>query len=73
MSKETVMTVFALVAAMVATAWLFGLDFLLAYLLDLLGGRGVPPGAFLLSLAVGAGLPVAVWLAWTRVRGRGDD
>ena len=71
MSNETVMTVFALLAALLATAWLFGLDFLVAYLVDLLGGRGVPPGALLLSLAVGLGLPVGAWLAWRRLRGRG--
>lgn len=71
MSNETVMTVFALLAALLGTAWLFGVDFLLAYLLDLLGGRAVPPGAFLVSLSVGAGLPAAAWLAWLRFGKRG--
>ena len=70
MANETVMSVFALVVALLATAWLFGLNFLVAYLVDLLGGRGVPPGAFLGSLVVGAGLPVAAWFAWTRLRKR---
>ena len=71
MTNETVMTLLALGAALLGSAWLFGLDFLLAYQLDLLGGRGVPPGAFLVSLAVGAGLPAAAWLAWTRLRKSG--
>ena len=62
MTNETVMSVFALLAALLATAWLFGVNLLLAYLLDLLGERGVPLGAFFLSWMAALGPPAAVWL-----------
>jgi hypothetical protein len=54
MTSETVMTFASLALAVVVALGLFHASFLVAYLVDLLTGHGVPPLRFLRTLLVTA-------------------
>ena len=67
MNSETLMTFASLAVALLAAIALFYGNFLLAYVVDLLTGRGVPPGRFLGTLLITAGSAAAtVWLVRLR-------
>lgn len=58
MQNETVMTIVSVLVALLATVTLFYGNFLLAWLVDLISGRGIPVGRFLGTAAV-AGVSAA--------------
>lgn len=67
MASETVMTFASLLVALLAAVALLYGSFVFAYLIDLLGGNGVPPMRFLGSVIV-TGASVGALAALARVR-----